>query len=187
MPRPHKPKVCPFTVCVDTREQAPFAFTSIDPFDEIPTQYIALKSGDYSIKGYESRITVERKSIQDLYGSIGADRERFEREMVRLASFEYAAVVIEGDSLAIANYAETHLQMAGKTAEHTMLSWSIKYRVHFWPSVNKRHAELRTFHLLRHFWRHVTEAGKAAEALAEEAEKAADAALEAALFADPPM
>ena len=178
MPRPHKPKVCPFTVCVDTREQAPFAFTSIDPFDEIPTQYIALKSGDYSIKGYESRITVERKSISDLYGSIGADRERFEREMVRLASFEYAAVVIEGDSQAIAQYAENHLQMAGKTAEHTMLSWSIKYGVHFWPSINKRHAELRTFHLLRHFWRHVMEREAAEKQAVNDALESALAGME---------
>ena len=173
MARARKPKICPFTCCIDTREQSPFSFTNIEPFDVIPTEYVCLKSGDYSIKGFESRVTIERKSVPDLFGSVGADRERFEREMVRLASFEYAAVVIEGDSQAIAQYAENHLQMSGKTAEHTMLSWSIKYGVHFWPSINKRHAELRTFHLLRHFWRHVTEAGKA--------EKAAEEAVESAL------
>ena len=171
MPRTPKPKVFPGIILVDTREQSPFPFTNIEPFDVIPTEYTCLRTGDYSIKGFESRITVERKSIPDLYSSIGADRERFEREMVRLAEFEYAAVVIEGDSQAIAQYAETHLQMAGKTAEHTMLSWSIKYGVHFWPSINKRHAELRTFHLLRHFWRQQIEA-----------QKMIDDALESALF-----
>lgn len=151
---------------------------SIDPWDEIPVVKAALPTGDYSLVGFESRVTIERKSISDFYGSIGGDRERFEREMVRLQKMEYAAVVIEGDWNELLIDRPDTIQMSAKSASHTIYSWSIRYGVHFWPCMSRRHAELATFALLRHFWK------QEQERLNEFAwiEAAVDEAMEPALF-----
>ncbi|HVY62329.1 MAG TPA: hypothetical protein VHF22_11785, partial [Planctomycetota bacterium] len=83
---PAKP---PFTVVIDTREQAPLSFGSW------PTVVAGMKTGDYSIQGFEDQIAIERKSLSDLFGCIGRDRDRFERELLRLWALDYAAIVIE--------------------------------------------------------------------------------------------
>ena len=158
------PIVCPFVVVVDSREQAPFHFTGIEADKSdggvdgqqliVPTTIMTLKTGDYSIVGLEDKIAVERKSIADWFNSIGTDRERFEREMERLALMDYAAVVIEGDWRELLLNSEQHTRMNPKASHRTMISWSIKYGVHFWPCMSRRHAELMTFQILRLYWRH---------------------------------
>lgn len=92
----------PFTVAIDTREQHPYSFTKLRsdarqkhrPLS-IPTLPSTLKSGDYSIIGHESQIAVERKSLEDLYSTLGQGRERFERELQRLQEMQFSAIVIE--------------------------------------------------------------------------------------------
>lgn len=111
-------------VVIDTREQKPFGFDGLrcDVADgggplTVPTVRGTLKSGDYSLLGYETAVAVERKSLDDLYGTLGQGRERFERELVRLSSYRFAAVVIEGDWRAIlGTYPD---QLAGLVQEFT--------------------------------------------------------------------
>jgi ERCC4-type nuclease len=45
------------------------------------------------VQGFADQIAVERKSLADLFGTLGQGRERFERELVRLSAHQYAAVV----------------------------------------------------------------------------------------------
>lgn len=56
-----------------------------------------LKTGDYSVQGYEDKIAIERKSLQDFVGCCGHSRERFDREIERLRNYKFRAIVIEGD------------------------------------------------------------------------------------------
>ena len=66
-------------VCiVDTREQLPL---NLDP---LRTEPATLPTGDYSLKGLEHHVCIERKSLDDLLGCVGRDRERFERELHRM-------------------------------------------------------------------------------------------------------
>lgn len=178
MARTRKPKICPAEIVIDTREQAPFSFMSIDPWDRIDVTHQALKTGDYSIVGYESRITVERKSISDFYGSIGSDRERFEREMVRLSQMEFAAVVIEGGWRELLVDRPDTIQMSARSASGTIYSWSVRYGVHFFPCDGRRHAEITTFRLLWHFYKQQQEK----ESENEWIDAAVDLALEQTLF-----
>ncbi len=160
-PRQRRQKICPFVVVVDSREQAPFAFQNIDDdIDVIRTVTKALPTGDYSIAGFEDRISIERKSVSDFYGSIGADRERFEREAERLAAMEFAAVVIEGNWRDLWDDRPDTIRMSAKSATHTILSWQVRYGIHFNLSEHRRHAEIATFHLLRHFWKQQMEEKK---------------------------
>mgnify|MGYP001048695011 CR=1 FL=1 len=82
-----------FTIVIDTREQSPFVFAQMD----VPTERRALATGDYSIAGLEDKITIERKSLIDLFGSCGRGRTRFEAEIERMATFQHAAIVCEAD------------------------------------------------------------------------------------------
>lgn len=168
MPRTKKPKICPFSIIIDTREQAPFSFDSIEQFDIVNVESRALRTGDYSIAGLEDAVSIERKSVADFYGSIGQGRERFEREMQRLALFRYAAVVIEGGWSDILFDRPENVLVPARAASNTILSWSIRYGVHFWLCDSRRQAELTTFALLRHFWKQDQELQKLEFSDAEE-------------------
>lgn len=78
------------TVLVDTREQTPFDMTAFGYKKEVAT----LKTGDYSIKGLESDLVIERKSLSDFLGCVGKGRDRFERELKRMLEFKAKAVVV---------------------------------------------------------------------------------------------
>ena len=77
------------TAICDTREQ--------DSLDLSPLKTIrgTLATGDYSVVGLESVITIERKSLPDLLACVGRERGRFEREVKRLLAYEARLLVIE--------------------------------------------------------------------------------------------
>lgn len=149
------PYVCPWSVIIDTREQAPYRFTGLTSSAGKPIIVPlitdrALKSGDYSIEGFETRVAVERKSVSDWLGSITAGRARFEREMERLSEMDFAAVVIEGDLTEL--LVKTPIKIAA-TVQGTIAAWAVRYGVHFFPCLHRRHAEIWTWKLLEMWWR----------------------------------
>ena len=79
-------------IVVDTREKLPWKFS---PRVQIVRK--KLDSGDYSILDFEDRVSIERKTKNDFVSSICKQRARFNRELKRLQSFEYAAVVVEAE------------------------------------------------------------------------------------------
>ena len=150
---------CQFKVVVDTREQAPWRFTGHPlPIIETITDR-ALKTGDYSIHGLEHRFAVERKSVGDFLHSIGSDRERFEREMERLANMDYAAVVIEGGWEDLVINLPENSRMNPRSISGTIFAWSVRYGVHFWPMPSRRFAEVAAFRLMEQFWKRVQKEG----------------------------
>jgi len=144
----------PFEIIVDTREQKPFAFGSIYP--QARTVVRTLQSGDYSIVGHERDFAVERKSIQDLYGSIGSGRDRFKAEILRLKKYRFAAVVVEGDLAEIAA-GTTHSKLSPVTVIRTMLSWSVKHGIQWWPCPDRDFAIRVTYNLMRFYLQSLTE------------------------------
>ena len=79
----------------DTREQTPLDLSPIK------TARGTLTTGDYSVAGLENIIAVERKSLDDLLGCIGRERERFDREMHRIVAYPCRMLVIEATWLDI--------------------------------------------------------------------------------------
>jgi ERCC4-type nuclease len=73
----------------DTREQCPVDLSPLRV--EVGT----LATGDYSVAGLEHVIAIERKSLPDLLGCIGQERERFDREIMRLLAYQVRALVVE--------------------------------------------------------------------------------------------
>ena len=142
-------------IIIDTREQNPFTFSRIKPRPEII--YRGLQTGDYSIDGYESRIVIERKSLVDLFSSVGRGRDRLEREFERMSSYDYAALVIEGDLRTIFKNPPYQSAMQPKAVFRTLLSWSMKYGVYVWPCPGRAFAEKTTYLLLDFWYRHEQE------------------------------
>lgn len=144
-----------FVTVIDTREQAPFVFQGITgPRGralEIATSRSGLKTGDYSIRGLEDAIAIERKSKTDLYGTVGRGRRRFERELDRLAAMGAPAVVLECD-LASLLHPPGRSQVAPSSVLNSLIAWSVRHRLPVWPCPSRRFAEIVTFRLLQHFW-----------------------------------
>ncbi len=134
-----------FTIVIDSREQNPYRF------QDAVTK--ALKSGDYSILGFEDRITVERKTKEDAYASLGAGRARFEKELTRLSEYDYSAIVIEST---LTNFlqAPAFTRMKPKAAINSLISWSVKYGVHIFFASDRRHAKAVTYRILEKFFKH---------------------------------
>ncbi len=86
-------EAAPVAFIVDTREQEPYTF---DPERVVATR-VALRAGDYSLAGFENRVAVERKSLDDFVSTVIRERDRFHRELDRLRGLEAACVVVEGN------------------------------------------------------------------------------------------
>jgi len=141
-------------IVVDTREQKPYKFEH--------SMLKTLESGDYSIRGLEDRIVIERKSKIDAFGSLGKGRSRFEREVKRMSGYDYAAIVIES-SLASFLRPPAFTQMNPKAALNTLISWSVKYGVFIYFASDRRHARALVYRILEKFWKHRKEYGTEAE------------------------
>lgn len=79
-------------IIVDTREQTPWTF---EDQPEISTHRAMLKAGDYSVRGLEERVAIERKSVDDWTGTVLRDRARFYRELELLRGYAFACVIVE--------------------------------------------------------------------------------------------
>lgn len=82
-----------FTIIYDTREQTPWDFS----YEKSASQEIGtLKTGDYTIKGLENKLCIERKGcIEEFANNLGREFARFEKELVRMADFEHAFIICE--------------------------------------------------------------------------------------------
>jgi len=81
-----------YKVIRDTREQNGWTFMAGKACEG--TISGTLKTGDYSIEGYQDILTLERKgSIAELATNLVEDR--FERELERMESFKYAFMILE--------------------------------------------------------------------------------------------
>lgn len=147
------------TVVVDTREQLPYTFAGIraDRSDgggplTVPVRVGTLASGDYSLVGCESLVAVERKSKADLFGTLGKGRDRFERELARLAGYRAAAVVVEATWPEVVTDPPPRSELPPKTVLRSVLAWKVRYPTVHWDFVGPRAlAEVFTFRFLERF------------------------------------
>lgn len=160
--KPQKPLVrtVAFTVIVDTREQTPFTFEALrgDAKEKrrplvVPTVRACLGQGDYSIYGHENAIAIERKSLCDLFNTLGQGRDRFIRELERLATLAWAAVVVEADWPTVLESPPPFSLLRPKTVYRSVIAWQQRFpRVHWWMCPGRAFAEVTTFRILERFW-----------------------------------
>ena len=144
-----------FTIIIDTREQSPYTFEIIDPTPE--TIIRKLKTGDYSIDRFEDRIAIERKTLSDLYGSLGGKkstrRDRLEREMKRMCDMDFAAVIVEADWKTIIKNPPSRSKLKPVSVLATIIAWMQRYGVHWLTCPNRTFAEKATHRILDRWYR----------------------------------
>ena len=90
-----------------------------------------LPVGDYSIRGWENQVAVERKTISDLLGCLGNDRERFKRELEKLKVYEWKAISVEGTEDELFQFHDFSL-MDPNSVRQSVVSINIRYGVQFY-------------------------------------------------------
>jgi len=79
-------------IIVDTREKKNFFL--FKSYEDVETTRKPLKTGDYSLIGYENKITIDRKETTgELQLCFGGSWKRFRREIERMSAFEEAYIL----------------------------------------------------------------------------------------------
>lgn len=138
---------CPdeLVIAIDSREQRAY------PFEGAVVK--KLETGDYSLLGLEHEISVERKTKSDAYNSLGGGRARFLRELQRMRSFRYAAIVVESspeDMLVPPGFS----QMRPVAVIRSLIAWSVRFDVHVFFAGGRIHGFAITRNILEDYWRY---------------------------------
>ena len=132
-----------FWIVVDTREQAPY-------FEGYPQVIVKkLDVGDYSLKGFEREVAIERKGVNDFLTCVGKERERFQRELERMGGHRLRALVIEGREEDI--YTSGFSQLPAATIRWSLMSFMIRYGLHVILAPRKQ-AERWVFDMLYYYY-----------------------------------
>jgi ERCC4-type nuclease len=109
---------------IDSREQNAL---NLEPLTTVTS---TLPTGDYSIRGLEHVIAIERKSLQDLVACVGVERERFDREVQRLLAYPVRILVVESSWEAIESHEPINPQWRGRVTKEavlgSLLGWQAK-------------------------------------------------------------
>jgi DNA excision repair protein ERCC-4 len=152
-------------ILIDTREQAPFTFQGYD----VDPEPASLPVGDYSLPGFQDRVSIERKSLDDLIGCLmNSSRSRFERELARGRHYALFAVVVEA-SLADVFQGRYRSDMKPQAALQSIITFQVRYRVPFMWCGNRVGAEYFTFWTLAKYLRELEERFKQATKAQEKA------------------
>ena len=157
----------PMVILIDTREQQPVLFDCVgDPdFPNFTYEFASLKTGDYSIESMSTpdcshSICIERKSLPDLFQTLGRGRDRFERELSRMAEFDHSEIVIEGDLRAIFQTPPPATQMRPKSVYRSLVAMSQRFGVSVWPCPDRSFCQKHIYLTLLRFWQDRQPGGK---------------------------
>ncbi len=128
----HPPIPSNMIVVIDTREQLPYMFSGCRILSK------KLNAGDYSIEGWEDKISIERKSAADLYGSITQNRDRFERELEVLQDYKFKGLVIEEEELDLLCPEMYGRYIDCNSIYGSIISFEIKYGLNVYYGNRKR-------------------------------------------------
>lgn len=128
-------KLSELTIIIDTREQRNQHIAEYLNRKKAPFISRKLDIGDYSAElpegSFERSFVVERKrSLDELCGNFTADRERFERELLRAKAYGVKVfLVIENASwndVFLHNYSS---KLSEKALLASLFSWQVRYNV----------------------------------------------------------
>lgn len=138
----------PTAIVIDTREQTPFVFPPT-----VPTIRGTLRTGDYSVLGYEDSFTVERKSLPGLVNTIIHGRTRFERELERMRSIAFRRVLVTSQYEAVARGEYAHSRASPRSVIASIAAFEVRYNVPFVFALNPCEGSARLLDWARYFVR----------------------------------
>ena len=138
-----------FVLVIDTREQDQLFKR---PLKGLTVVRDTLDAGDYSVRGFERMVAVERKSIGDFLGSIGNGRERFKKELEKLAGYERKWIAVEATHDECLQFNE-HSQMHPNAVRQTIASIEIRYGIPFYFQSSRHVMERHILDLFTKFYK----------------------------------
>lgn len=124
---------------IDTREQKPYTFDRYkDQFARVESR--KLLAGDYSLLTYETKLAVERKSLEDLVNTVIHGRERFREELRKLTFYDHASLVIEATAAQV-NSPYSFSKANPASVIGSLQAFSVLYGVHVHFAGNRENAE----------------------------------------------
>lgn len=123
-----KPYIFPpdFCLVIDTREQRPL-FTAHPPKGLIMVRD-TLAHGDYSIRGLETKVAVERKGITDLVSYMTTERKRTKAKLEAMEPLGFKALVVESywDDLFLPKFYST---VSPEVIRQSLVSFEVKFKL----------------------------------------------------------
>ena len=129
-----------FILLQDTREQKPLYSSGSTP-EGLEVITTTLPCGDYSIKGFEDRFSVERKQMGDFYSYIGKEHDRTGKKMEQFREMVsrggWVGLVVEATEADIlTGYLMS--RVSPETARQALVSFEVRYGVHVYYSRSRR-------------------------------------------------
>lgn len=116
------------TILVDSRERQPWDFSKYHN-----TEVATLKTGDYTIKGMENLICIERKkNATELFINLFRKKKAFSNEMKRMDAFKFKYIIIEqslDDFMSPYNHRRVYQKHLQKSASGIILSYLLSLDV----------------------------------------------------------
>lgn len=112
-------------IITDTREQLNLDFSKFRDVESVRTK---LDAGDYSVVGYENLISFERKSVQDLVGTLVGGHQRFLRELERMKNYKEKYILIEHSPAILYSYCVKH---GWENKFNTIIQSLLAYACHY--------------------------------------------------------
>lgn len=112
-------------IITDSREQLSLDFSKFRDVESVRTK---LDAGDYSIVGYENLISFERKSVQDLVGTLVGGHQRFLRELERMKNYKEKYILIEHSPAILYSYCVKH---GWENKFNTIIQSLLAYACHY--------------------------------------------------------
>jgi len=125
-------------ILCDTREQTPLKFSH--PYISKVAKK-KLDFGDYGCKfrdGHIVPIFFERKSIGDLYGTMGTGYKRFKREIIRSQQAKSTLFIIVEGSLTEVGKGWKHSKISGKSMKLKLYTLWVKHGIQTIFTINRR-------------------------------------------------
>jgi len=141
-----------YTVIKDTREQDGWFFA---PYDKCEGMEIGtLHTGDYTLKGYEDIVCVERKaSVSEIAMNLGRKKKPFQEEVERMKDFPFSFLILEFNMEDVIKYPEgsrvpkaarSKVRVTGKYLLKCLMEFEIWYSTKIIFCGNKQNAFLVT-------------------------------------------
>jgi len=147
-------------ILYDTREKFPWTFGVDQYVDDVLKQ--KLSTGDYTLRGYESRLCIERKkTVSELAQNITT--KRFHNELERMKQFEWAFLILEFSVSDILNYPSSKdvpkhirkkLRVKGPFILKCLAQMQTKYGVFVLPCDNTFAAQHVALDIMKNVWRY---------------------------------
>ena len=135
----------------DTREQAPYGWQP-PRYADVSVELATLQTGDYSLSGLQDRIALERKSLDDLTGTLTQGRERFERECERGRGLDYFGLIIEASMEDVRSHSYKS-RMTPQSLLQSLAAFSVRYGLHIHWCGSRSGGEYMTYSLLQKYLR----------------------------------